>query len=261
MDVVIFCGGNGTRLSEDTVTKPKPMIEIDGVPILVHIMRLYSNYGFKRFILALGYKSECIKQYFYNYKVSSGDIRIKLDPKSPVNYLNHSEEKDWEISLINTGQNVAKSDRLRKIKKFILSDTFHLTYGDGIGNINLKKLVEFHNSHNKIGTVTAVHPPSRFGQLMIDGDDVKSFEEKGQMTEEYINGGFFVFDKRIFNYLRPNDPNDFEFGPLKTITQGGQLKAFKHNHFWQCMDTARQRDYLNELAITNELSPWEDYKD
>ncbi len=259
MDVVILCGGKGTRLSEETTTKPKPMVEIGGLPILLHIMKIYSHYGFKRFILALGYKGDHIKQYFYNYRIISGDLQMKLNPKTTPNYFNNSDEKDWDITLIDTGQETLKGGRIKRIEEYVKSDSFHLTYGDGVGNINIKELVNFHKSHDSFGTVSAVHPPSRFGEMIIENNNVLEFEEKPQMGGGYINGGFFVFNKDLFSYLKKDEDCDFEFGPLQQIAKDGELKAFKHDGFWQCMDNIRERDYLNKL-IKTDRAPWAVWK-
>ena len=172
MDVVLLCGGKGTRLSEETETKPKPMIEVGGMPILWHIMKIYSYYGFKRFILCLGFKGEQIKNYFYNYRNTGGDYSLKLNPNSEIEYYNQSEEKDWEIVFADTGLETLKGGRIKRVEKYIQSNDFHITYGDGVANINLHDLVKFHNSHNGIGTVTAVHPPSRFGEMKVKDDMV-----------------------------------------------------------------------------------------
>lgn len=255
MDVVILCGGKGTRLSEETVTKPKPMVEIGGKPILWHIMKYYSTYGHKRFILALGYKANYIKDYFYNYKTSYSDFTIDLNPKTSPEFHKVSPESDWEITFIDTGLNTLKGGRIKRLEKYIKSDNFHLTYGDGLSNVNLKELVEFHLSHKKIATVTAVRPPSRFGEMIISNDDVLEFEEKSQMHTGYINGGFFVVNKRIMNFLSENENCDFEFGPLQEIVKLNELKAFKHNEFWQCMDNIREREFLNNLVKENK-APW-----
>ena len=255
MDVVILCGGKGTRLSEETIEKPKPMVEIDGMPILWHIMKIYSHYGFKRFILALGYKGDQIKQYFYNYRITSSDFRLELNPQTEPQYFNHSDEADWEITFVDTGQDTLKGGRIKRIEKYIGSDLFHLTYGDGVGNIDLKKLVAFHESHGCIGTVSAVHPPSRFGEMVLEGESVLEFEEKPQMGGGYINGGFFVFNKKVLSYLTDDENCDFEFGPLQQIAKEGDLKAFRHDDFWQCMDNVRERDYLDHLIKTNN-APW-----
>lgn len=235
MDVVILCGGKGTRLSEETTVKPKPMVEIGGKPILWHIMKYYSSFGFNRFILALGYKGNYIKEYFSDYK--------------------SADESNWEIKLVDTGLHTLKGGRIKKLEKYISTDNFHLTYGDGLSNIDINKLVQFHNIHGKLATVSAVRPPSRFGEMTIEGDDVKVFEEKAQMNQGFINGGFFILNKKIMNYLEDNESCDFEFGPMQQIVKEGQLKAFLHYEFWQCMDNVRERDYLNELVDIRE-APW-----
>jgi glucose-1-phosphate cytidylyltransferase len=255
MDVVILCGGKGTRLSEETVLKPKPMVEIGGKPILWHIMKYYSAFGFNRFILALGYKADYIKEYLYNYKVTNSDFTINLLPKSVPVFHNAAEEANWEITFIDTGLNTLKGARIKRIEKYIKTDDFHLTYGDGVSNIDLKQLVNFHQEHGKLATVSAVRPPSRFGEMLIDGDDVNVFDEKSQMHTGYINGGFFILNKKVLNYLTPNEDCDFEFGPLQNIVHDKQLKAYKHNEFWQCMDNVRERDYLSNL-IEQGKAPW-----
>jgi len=256
MDVIILCGGKGTRLSEETLRKPKPMVEIGGKPILWHIMKIYSHYGFNRFILALGYKGDQIKQYFYNFRMTGVDFSLKLDPYHDIEYLNHPDEKSWEIVFVETGEETLKGGRIKRVEKYIKSDVFHLTYGDGVGDVNIKNLVNYHNSHDCIGTITAVRPPSRFGELDIDeGDIVKGLEEKPQMGKGLINGGFFVFDKSMFSYLTEDKNCDFEFGTLQQITRDSQLKAYKHDGFWQCMDNIRERDYLDKLTKDN-TAPW-----
>lgn len=255
-DVVILCGGKGTRLREETNIKPKPIVEICGMPILWHIMKIYSFYGYKSFILALGYKGDFIKQFFFNYKNTGGNFSLKLDPNHDPKYLNHTDERDWEITFIDTGEKTLKGGRIKRLEKYIESDPFHLTYGDGVGNINIANLVEFHNSHGCMGTVTAVRPPSRFGEMKINKEGtVLNLEEKPQMGKGLINGGFFVFNKKMFSYFTKNEDCDFEFGPLQKIAKDGQLKAFNHNGFWQCMDNVRERDYLNNLVKTNN-APW-----
>jgi glucose-1-phosphate cytidylyltransferase len=255
MDVVILCGGKGTRLSEETVLKPKPMVEIGGKPILWHIMKYYSAFGFNRFILALGYKADYIKEYFYNYKVTNSDFTVNLSPNSMPIFHNAAEEANWEITFIDTGLNTLKGARIKRIEKYIKTDDFHLTYGDGVSNINLKQLVNFHQEHGKLATVSAVRPPSRFGEMLINGDDVNVFDEKSQMHTGYINGGFFILNKKVLNYLTEKEDCDFEFGPLQNIVRDKQLKAYKHNEFWQCMDNVRERDYLSNL-IEQGKAPW-----
>jgi len=248
MEVVILCGGKGTRLSEETITKPKPMVEIGGKPILWHIMKSYSNHGYKKFILALGYKGHIIKDFFYNARINQSDFTLKMDPLKPIVFHNTIIENDWEISFIDTGEETLKGGRLKKIEKHIESDDFFVTYGDGVSNINLKSLYEFHMKSLKIATVSAVRPPSRFGELSLNGDNVESFEEKPQMNDGYINGGFFVFNKKLFGFLEDDDNCDLEFGALQKIAELGQMNAFRHNDFWQCMDNIREKNYLNQLA-------------
>ena len=256
MDVIILCGGKGTRLSEETSNKPKPMVEIGGKPILWHIMKIYSHYGINRFILALGYKGDQIKQYFYNYKITGADFSLKVSPEYDIEYLNHSDEKDWEIVFVDTGEETLKGGRLKRVEKYIKNDLFHLTYGDGVCDVDLNKLVQFHKSHDCLGTLTAVRPPSRFGELNIgENDIILNLEEKPQMGRGLINGGFFVFDRKMFSYLTADEGCDFEFGPLQQIAKESQLKAFMHEGFWQCMDNIRERDYLDKQVKDN-IAPW-----
>jgi glucose-1-phosphate cytidylyltransferase len=260
MDAIILCGGKGTRLSEETIKKPKPMVEIGGMPILWHIMKIYSYYGVNRFILALGYKGEHIKQYFYNYKIAGADFSLKLNPEHDIEYLKHADEEHWEIVFVDTGEETLKGGRIKRVEKYIKSNMFHLTYGDGVGDIDLNRLVDFHKSHDCIGTVTAVRPPSRFGELSINQDyTVSGLEEKPQMGRGLINGGFFVFDKKMLSYLTEDENCDFEFGPLQKIVNDRQLKAYKHNGFWQCMDNIREKNYLDEQIRTNN-APWMKWK-
>lgn len=231
------------------------MVEIGGMPILWHIMKIYSYYGFNNFILALGYKGDYIKNFFYNYKITSGDFKMAFSPKAEIEYFNHSDELGWEITFVDTGLETLKGGRIKKLEKYITTDLFHLTYGDGVCNINLEELVAFHESHGCMGTVSAVRPPSRFGEMLLRGDDVLEFEEKPQMDRGYINGGFFVFHREMLSYLTDDESCDFEFGPLQKIAKAGKLKAFKHDGFWQCMDNVRERDYLDKLIKLNN-APW-----
>ena len=247
-DVLILCGGKGTRLSEETITKPKPMIEIGGKPILWHIMKIYAHYGFKKFVLPLGYKGNYIKKYFYDYKIISNDFTLSMNPNSKPKF--HDIKQDnWEITFVDTGLNTLKGGRIKRIEKYIESDNFHVTYGDGIANININKLHRFHINHNYIGTLTAVQPPSRFGEIKLSGNEITYFEEKAQLESGYINGGFFVFKKDFFDYLDIN--SDFEFGPLQQLAKDRELYAYKHNDFWQCMDNVRDKIYLNKLWNEN----------
>ena len=251
IDVIILCGGKGTRLSEETATKPKPMVEIGGKPILWHIMKQYSYYGCHRFILALGYKGEYIKNYFHNCRALSTDLTLETDPEKHDN----RDESHWEIMFVDTGLNTLKGGRIKRLEKYIKSDIVHLTYGDGLCSIDIKDLENFHLQHGKVGTVTGVHPPSRFGEMAVEGDTVIHFEEKPQLSTGVINGGFFVFDKRLFDYLSTDEDCDFEFGPLQKVAHAGELKVRKHDGFWQCMDTLREREYLEKLWNSGK-PPW-----
>ena len=256
--VVILCGGMGTRLREETEYRPKPMIEIGGKPILWHIMKNYSHYGFKDFVLCLGYKGEMIKEYFYNYEILNNDFTIELG-KHKVQLHNSHDEFGWKITLIDTGEKALKGARLKRIEKYIDSDTFMVTYGDGVANINIPDLLKFHNNHGKIATLTGVKPPSRFGTLSIKGNSVKSFIEKPQAIEGLINGGFFVFNKTLFNYLTDDDLCDLEIGTLDKLAEEKELMVYKHLGEWMCMDTVRDMDYLNKLWSSGKAF-WINYK-
>jgi glucose-1-phosphate cytidylyltransferase len=246
-EVVILCGGTGSRLSEETVMKPKPMVEIGGKPILWHIMKIYAYYGYNRFILALGYKGDYIKKYFYDYRISSSDFTLMMHPQKTPKIHNVQEESDWEITFVDTGMDTLKGGRIKRVEKYIQSPNFHLTYGDGVSDVNIKELFDFHAKHKDIGTLTAVRPPSRFGEINLIGNKVVNFEEKPQLGTGFINGGFFVFKNDFFDYLTPDIHCDFEFGPLEKLAKKGHLYAFKHERFWQCMDNIRDKEYLNKL--------------
>ena len=251
-EVVILCGGKGSRLSEETVLKPKPMVEVGGRPILWHIMNIYAHYGYNRFILALGYRGENIKQYFYDYRIMSSDFTLVMHPDESPRIHNLHEHSNWEITFVDTGLDTLKGGRIKRLEKHITSANFHLTYGDGVANIDIERLYNYHLSHGCTGTVTAVRPPSRFGELILSDDKVVKFEEKPQLGTGRINGGFFVFKKEFLEYLTPDLDCDFEFGPLQKLARDGQLQAYNHEGFWQCMDNVRDRDYLNRLWDNNE---------
>jgi len=247
MKVVILCGGKGTRLKEETVVKPKPMVEIGGKPILWHIMKIYAHYGFKDFILCLGYKGEIIKQYFYNYEIINNDFTIELGRYNKIQIHSSHSEEGWRITIADTGKNSLKGARIKRIEKYVDGDTFMVTYGDGIADINIKELLDFHLSHGKIGTVTGVRPPSRFGELKVESNKVVLFTEKPQVSTGLINGGFFVFNKRIFEFLSEDENCDFERGPLEKLARMGELMVYKHKGSWECMDTLRDVEHLNKL--------------
>lgn len=245
--VVILCGGLGTRLKEETEYRPKPMVKIGSKPILWHIMKIYSNYGFNNFVLCLGYKGEMIKEYFYNYEILNNDFTVELGQSNKIEIHDSHNENDWRITLVDTGERTLKGARLKKIEKYTNSDIFMVTYGDGVANININDLVEFHKSHGKMATLTGVMPPSRFGTLSVEDDQVVEFSEKPQTTDGLINGGFFVFNKEIFDYLNTNDSCDLEIGVLDKLAEEDELMVYKHTGDWVCMDSIRDMEYLNAI--------------
>ena len=251
MKVVIVCGGMGTRLREETEFKPKPMVNIGPRPILWHIMKIYSHYGYNEFILCLGYKGETIKEYFLNYEILNSDFTVELGNGKNVRSHNCHSEKDWRITLADTGEFALKGSRLKKVEKYVDGDTFMMTYGDGISNVNIKELIEFHQSHGRLATVTGINPTSRFGELKIKGDKVIKFVEKEEFGTTFVSGGFFVFKRGIFDYLVEDDRCDLEIGPLERIAEAGELAIYRHRGFWASMDTLRDMDYLNALWNQN----------
>lgn len=260
MKVVILCGGQGTRLREETEYKPKPMVEIGGKPILWHIMKLYSFYGYNDFILALGYKGNVIRDYFLNYHYYDNDFTINLGNRHEIRVHKRHEEHGWNVTIVETGLDSMTGYRVKLCGKYINDDHFFLTYGDAVSNVNIKRLLDFHLKHNTIGTVTGVFPPSRFGDLAVSGELVSKFKEKSKEItgQNPINGGFFVFKKEFFAMI-PDDPScDLEREPLETLANTGQLAVYKHNEFWQCMDT--YRDYLLLNKLWNENPKWKIWK-
>jgi len=250
--VIILAGGLGTRLSEYTQSIPKPMVTIGGKPILWHIMKTYAKYGHTDFHLALGYKAELIKDYFLNYRSLNSDFTIDL---GSGNLTAHQKDNvNWKVTLVNTGLNSMTGGRVKRMKSFIGNETFLLTYGDGLADIDIATLVDFHNSHGKMVTVSAVHPGARFGEINMDGNIVTSFKEKPQTTQGWINGGYFVIDPEFFNLIQ-DDSTILEKEPLESAAEMGELMAYQHNGFWQCMDTKRDRDSLEELWQADN-APW-----
>lgn len=256
MKVVILAGGFGTRLSEETNRVPKPMVEIGGRPILWHIMKYYSYYGFKEFIIALGYKGEIIKEFFLNYYTLQGDMTIYLKNGKIKNYNNDSE--DWIIHLIDTGLHTSTGGRLKRLESWLKNEKFMLTYGDGLTNLNLHDLSSFHCKWKRMATVTAVRPPARFGGLLFEGDLVSEFTEKPQIGEGWINGGFMVFEPEIFEYIY-GDETRLEQDVLEKLACDRQLVAYKHTGFWQCMDTLRDVRLLEDLWNSGK-APWRVWK-
>lgn len=257
MKVVILCGGKGTRLREETEYRPKPMVPIGDRPILWHIMKIYAAHGFKEFVLCLGYKGEMIKDYFRNYLWMTSDVTLKLGRKPSVQFHSHHEEEDWSVTLVDTGQETLTAGRVRRIRSFVEDDSeFLLTYGDGVGNMNIKAELEFHRQHGKKMTLTAVRPPGRFGEMNITPDGtVAEFNEKPQITEGRINGGFFVVSTKIFPYLGTDDQTALELQPMRQLASEGELKAFQHNGFWQPMDTFQEFTLLNKMWAEG-TAPW-----
>lgn len=253
MKTVLLSGGLGTRISEETQLKPKPMVEIGGIPILVHIMRCYSAHQFTRFVVALGYKGEVVKDYFLNYRLRTSDLTIDLST-GHTNYSCRAPE-DLSVELVDTGEKSMTGGRLHRLESRLRPyGTFMLTYGDGVSDVDIAALVAFHRRHGKLATVTAVRPAARFGTMAFEGERVASFKEKPQASEGWINGGFFVFEPGIFDYLHGDD-TVLEQDPLEKLAQDGQLMAYKHPGFWQPMDTVRDRDVLNELWRSGQ-APW-----
>ena len=247
--VAILCGGKGTRLREETEFQPKPMIQVGDRPMIWHIMKTYAHYGFTDFLLCLGYKGETIRQYFFNYDWNHSDVLLELGSKRVTKLHNGHGEENWRLWLIDTGQETLTGGRLKRLAPYleqIGSDLFMATYGDGVSNVNIAQLLEFHHSHGKLATVTAVRPASRFGELIIQDNLVRSFKEKPQTSEGWINGGYFVLHRQVLELIAGDD-TVFEAEPLKALSEMGELAVYQHPGFWQCMDTYRELELLNEL--------------
>tara|TARA_B100000963_G_C22639517_1_gene679595 strand:- start:5709 stop:6488 length:780 start_codon:yes stop_codon:yes gene_type:complete len=250
---LILAGGFGTRLSEETVTKPKPMLEIGGKPILWHILKIYSFYGFNDFLIALGYKGDQIKKFFLEYIDYSGDISISIKKKEKK--VIREDFENWNLNLVDTGIETATGGRVKKLFNYLKDHTFMCTYGDGVANVNIKKLLKFHREKKKLATITAVRPPARFGGLEFGKDGlVEKFVEKPLVGESWINGGFMVFEPEILSIIKQND-SSLEYELLEYLSSEKQLSAFIHDGFWQCMDTKRDKDYL-EKEWTSGFAPW-----
>jgi glucose-1-phosphate cytidylyltransferase len=254
MKVVILCGGLGTRLREETEFRPKPMVPVGPRPMLWHIMKYYASFGCREFILCLGYKGDIIKDYFRNYQWYSNDVTLRLGAVPQITYHNQHAEEDWQVTLIDTGQTTMTGGRVRRALEHIPEDEFLLTYGDGLCNVPLDGLVDFHRAQGRLATLTAVRPAGRFGELTLSGDTVSSFREKPDGESGYVNGGFFVLNKKIGDYLQGDD-DIFEFDVLPKIASAGQLRAFRHDGFWQCMDNPREVETLSKLWNEG-AAPW-----
>ncbi len=252
MKVAILAGGLGTRLSEETTLKPKPMVEVGGKPILWHIMNIYASYGYKEFVIALGYKGEMVKDYFLNYHYHSRSLTVQL--KTGDVKIHNEKGEDWVVHLLDTGAETNTGGRVKRIAEFVGNEPFMLTYGDGVSNVNIPALLEFHKMQDKLVTMTAVRPPARFGQMVIEDHRVVQFKEKPQIGEGWINGGFFVLQPEIIKYIE-GDQTAWEFESLENIAAAGQLSAYQHEGFWQSMDTLRDVHLLNKLW-QEEKAPW-----
>jgi glucose-1-phosphate cytidylyltransferase len=244
--VVILCGGRGIRMREETEFRPKPMVEIGHKPILWHIMKIYSFYGYHNFILCLGYKGDLIKEYFMNFELMNSDFTINFGDHKGIRIHSAHYKEPWSVTLADTGLNTLTGARINKIKHFIKTDNFMLTYGDGVANININDLMKFHTSHKKTATVSGVRPPSRFGELVTRENQVTEFSEKPQVREGYINGGFFVLNRKVFDYLNDDENCVFEKEPLEQLARKRELMVFHHADYWHCMDTIRDMDILEQ---------------
>lgn len=254
MKAIILAGGLGSRLSEETVLRPKPMVEIGGRPMLWHIMNVYAAHGIREFIIALGYKAEVIKQYFLSFYALNSDISIELASGSTTIH-NNGERPDWKVHLVDTGLYTETGGRLKRLRGWLSDDeTFMFTYGDGVADLDIKKLLKFHYSQGKLATVTAVRSPARFGRMTFEGDFVREFYEKPQMGEGWINGGFFVLNAKAIDYIE-GDQAVWERDPIERLAGDGQMVGYRHYGFWSCMDTLRERNLLEELWVSGK-APW-----
>lgn len=250
MKLVILAGGFGTRLGEKTLVIPKPMVQVGEKPILWHIMKSYSYYGINDFVICLGYMGAVIKDYFANYKSKSSDFTVDLEDSSIEFHSNH-EELNWKVTLVDTGLNTLKGGRIKRIEKYLDDEVNLLTYGDGVSDINISELIDFHKKHGKMITISGVHPPARFGELIVNGDELVSFEEKPQTSQGLINGGFMVFNKEMLEYLSADEKCDFEVGALEKLAKEGKVAVYKHEGMWACMDHERDAAYLNKIWREN----------
>ncbi|MHB2018503.1 MAG: glucose-1-phosphate cytidylyltransferase [Candidatus Xenobia bacterium] len=255
MKVVILCGGQGMRIREETEFRPKPMIEIGHRPILWHIMKLYAAHGFREFILCLGYKGDFIKNWFINYPYMNSDFTVVLGQSARIEVESNPCE-DWRVTLVDTGYDSMTGARVKRIQRYVQDDAFMLTYGDGLADVDVGKLLEFHRRHGRLATITGVRPPSRWGELVVDGDSrVQQFREKPQIQEGFINGGFMVLKREVFDYLSDDPACNFERGPMERLVEDGQMMVFPHDGFWQAMDTYRDLRLLNDMWESG-APPW-----
>ncbi len=257
MKAVILAGGVGSRLSEETVMRPKPMVEIGGRPILWHIMNIYAAHGVDEFVIALGYKGDVIKEYFLNFYAINNDISIDLATGTTT--IHDGNQPAWKIHLVDTGLFTQTGGRLKRLANWLKDDdTFMFTYGDGVGDIDIRALLQFHNSHSKLATVTTVRSPARFGRIGFDGDKVVEFYEKPEGAEGWINGGFFVLNRKAIDYI-DDDETIWERSSIEALARGGQMMGYRHYGFWSCMDTLKERNFLEELWVSGK-APWKTWK-
>lgn len=255
MKVVLLAGGFGTRISEESHLKPKPMIEIGGQPILWHIMKLYSSYGFNEFVICAGYKQHIIKEYFADYFLHTSDVTFDFTNNNEM-VVHHNAAEPWKVTVVDTGLNTMTGGRIKRIQKYVGNETFMLTYGDGVSNVNIQSLLDYHKSHGKIATMTSINVGQRFGVLDIDSSGkIRTFREKQDMDGSKINGGFMVLEPQIFDYIQKGDSTVFEKEPLEMVAKEEQLMAYAHEGFWQCMDTQRDKMQLEELWESGH-APW-----
>ena len=258
MKTIILCGGEGTRLKEETEYKPKPMVEIGGKPILWHIMKMYAHFGFKEFVLALGYKGNVIKDFFLNYEFYNNDFTITLGNHKDITVHGNSDETGWKVTLVETGLKAMTGSRIKQCERYIEEDNFMVTYGDGLADIDISKLVEYHKGHGRIGTLTGINPPSRFGELHVEENQVTEFSEKSKLegTRGKINGGFMLFKRKFFDYLSADSGCILEREPLEKLACDRELMLHHHAGYWQCMDTYRDYLLLQE-AWNSGNAPWQ----
>jgi glucose-1-phosphate cytidylyltransferase len=252
MKAVILAGGLGTRLSEETGTRPKPMVEIGGQPILWHIMKGFAAHGVREFVICLGYRGYMVKEFFLNYRLHLSDVTVKTG--SDAVEFHRSGAEDWSVSLIETGPETMTGGRLRRVRSYLGTEPFYMTYGDGVSNVDLTELAAFHNAHGRLATLTAVAPPGRFGAIETEGDTIRRFREKPAGDGAVINGGFFVLDPRVLDYVS-GDATVWENEPLERLAHEGQLQAYRHTGFWQAMDTLRDKNHLEALWAAK-AAPW-----
>ena len=253
MKVVILAGGYGTRISEESHLRPKPMIEIGGMPILWHVMKHYSSFGYNEFVICAGYMQSVIKEWFSDYYINHSDVTFDFVKREKVT-VHTTESEPWRVTVVDTGLNTMTGGRIKRVARYIGDEPFFLTYGDGVSNVDIAKEVEFHRAHGKLATMTAVHPDARFGVLEVDKNQVTAFREKSEADAGWINGGFMILDPKVIDYIQ-DDSTIFERGPLETLAAQGDLMAFKHRGFWQCMDTMRDKEKLEKLWSSHK-APW-----